>query len=107
MARASGETLDALAAEHNFEIPRPIPGVLDSWIAFLKVYDCRHFGGMGVPTTPQWGDIATRLSVHGLWSAEREEQLALLFRELLKVESDNRKQQGGVGDGGNKSSHHV
>lgn len=98
MAKAGGQALDELAAEYDFEIPRPIPGVLDSWIAFLKVYDCRHFGGMGVPTTPQWGDIAARLSVHGLWSAEREEHLTILFRELLTVEAERRKQDG-IGDG--------
>lgn len=86
-------------------VPRPISNTLDAWLAFLRVHDCRHYGGMGVPTTPQWADIAARLSVHGLWTAELEEHLALLFRELLKVESENRKtSKEAVSDGRHKGS---
>ena len=86
-------------------VPRPISETLDAWLAFLRVYDCRHYGGMGIPTTPQWSDIAARLSVHGLWTAELEEHLSLLFRELLKVENEKRKEsKEAVSDGRHKGT---
>ena len=103
-AKARGKSLDELADEYELVVPRPISATLDSWIAFLRVYDCRHISGMGVPTTPQWADIAARLSVHDLWTAELEEHLSLCFRELLTVEAEKRKEsKEAVSDGRHKS----
>lgn len=100
MAKAKGQSIDDAAAEYDVTIPRPIPETLDAWIAFHKVFDCRYVS-MGGLSLPCWGDIAARLSVWGLWTPELEEQLAFCFRELLKIEAENRKQAKDVGHGRN------
>lgn len=83
-----------LMAAHGVELPVPLPKNRRAWSAFVRVHTVRH-APMGVMHLPNWTDIRTVLELHGLWDADTQERLALMFTEMFTMEHEQREAERG------------
>jgi hypothetical protein len=92
VANATDQTIEKALAEHDLEVPRPLPANVEAWGAFLRVADIRRLGAAAAGG-PAWADIAEVLKLSGQWNAGIQQKLEICFRELLKGETEVRKRK--------------